>query len=304
MGAEWCQLGTTYHALQGAVVRDEEWCWDWLHDVTAALTALHGQDEPLVHGDVKPANVYLGADGRYRLGDFGLTAVMHQLSEEGDKLYLAPELLSSFDRHDWAPPADLFALGLSLFELITGLDERLPAGDREYHALRAGDGLALPVSWGAPAGSAGSVGSSGSAESGLVSAWPVSPALTAVVAALLAREPRRRPTAAQVLGHPAVQAAAARLASGTRRLPMLPQLPQLPQLPDQPRSTADSATILAGTSSQLSPGGGRVAPPSDSMLESSGGSDHLLVPPASLLESSGGSDHLLVPPASPTRRLF
>jgi len=42
-------------------------------DVAAALEALHARG--LVHGDLKTSNVFLDAQGRARLGDFGLTAL-------------------------------------------------------------------------------------------------------------------------------------------------------------------------------------------------------------------------------------
>ncbi|KAK1268935.1 putative receptor-like protein kinase [Acorus gramineus] len=47
-----------------------------LVDVARALEYLHeGCDPPVIHGDVKPSNVLLGADLRARLSDFGLSRV-------------------------------------------------------------------------------------------------------------------------------------------------------------------------------------------------------------------------------------
>ena len=43
----------------------------WLADAAAALTHLHGQHPPVIHGDVKPANLVLTDQGRVVLVDYG-----------------------------------------------------------------------------------------------------------------------------------------------------------------------------------------------------------------------------------------
>ena len=41
----------------------------WLADAAAALTHLHAQQPPVIHGDLKPANLVLTRGGRVRAGD-------------------------------------------------------------------------------------------------------------------------------------------------------------------------------------------------------------------------------------------
>ena len=99
-------------------------------DVAAALEALHARG--LVHRDLKCANVFLDAEGRARLGDFGLAALAGS-AESGHSPYNAsPQQL----RGEPAQPADdLYALGALLYELIAGHPPYYPdiTRDRVLH---------------------------------------------------------------------------------------------------------------------------------------------------------------------------
>src|SRR5262249_55473618 len=82
------------------------------------------------HRDLKPSNVLIGLDGRARLLDFNLAAdVSTSPARLGGTLpFMAPEhigaSLASGEQADKAPPpdgrADLFSLGVVLYELLTG----------------------------------------------------------------------------------------------------------------------------------------------------------------------------------------
>ncbi|MCA9539137.1 MAG: AAA family ATPase [Myxococcales bacterium] len=80
----------------------------------------------VVHRDVKPANVLISRQGALRLIDFGLSTSPSRTRAdarfEGTLAYMAPEQTGRMDC-DVDARADLYALGVTLFELVTG---RLP----------------------------------------------------------------------------------------------------------------------------------------------------------------------------------
>ncbi len=73
----------------------------------------------LVHGDIKPSNLIIAADDTVKLGDFGLAHTDQKTSVgiSGTLSYMAPEL---GDGHMPTAQSDMYALGITLFELTFG----------------------------------------------------------------------------------------------------------------------------------------------------------------------------------------
>jgi serine/threonine protein kinase len=99
--------------------------WRYLREIGDGLQ--HAHDAGIVHRDLKPTNVLIHADGRAMLADFGLARGAGQPTHLttiglaiGTPGYMAPEQVMG---HDVDKCADIYAMGVLTFEMLTG---RLP----------------------------------------------------------------------------------------------------------------------------------------------------------------------------------
>ncbi len=109
-------------------------------DVCRALHFIHGKG--WVHGDVRPANIFIGDDGRVRLAGLGLKRIViaEKMSIEQAN-YAAPEVATG---EQPSAQSDVYSLATTLLESITG---SLPfSGDTAAITLSNRVGKLLPVS--------------------------------------------------------------------------------------------------------------------------------------------------------------
>ena len=91
----------------------------WMRQLTSALQHVHGA--AVLHRDLKTANVFLSGADDVKLGDFGLSRALSTYTHfastmVGTPYYMAPEVL---DSSPYNHPADVWAVGIILFELLT-----------------------------------------------------------------------------------------------------------------------------------------------------------------------------------------
>jgi len=113
----------------------EEEAWKLLRDTASALDYLHTRKPPIIHQDIKPANILVADDGTYMLTDFGvstsLKATLSRLSIDEQSLMSAGTLAymdpMKFSRKNLPIMAnDIWSLGATVFEMLTG---ELPFGN-------------------------------------------------------------------------------------------------------------------------------------------------------------------------------
>jgi serine/threonine protein kinase len=90
--------------------------------IAKALHTAHSRRPPIIHRDLKPENVMCLRDGRVKVMDFGIAKILQTITGStthpiGTLQYMSPEHI---DARPLDGRADLFALGLVLWEMLAG----------------------------------------------------------------------------------------------------------------------------------------------------------------------------------------
>ncbi|HYY95176.1 MAG TPA: protein kinase [Pyrinomonadaceae bacterium] len=122
---------------------------DLAAQVAAALSAAH--DRGVVHGDVKPQNIIVTAEGQVKVLDFGLARIVRQQQDAADAgdetpqagpvigtvAYMSPEQARG---EELDSRSDIFSLGVVLCEMLCGQNPFLRPTDEETIAAVKADG--------------------------------------------------------------------------------------------------------------------------------------------------------------------
>lgn len=111
-------------------------CVNYVSQVLSALSYAHAHG--VVHRDIKPPNMMLTPQGVVKLMDFGIAkiSVDHKLTQTGRTVgslaYMSPEQIKGVEIDG---RSDLYSLGISLYEMVTG--KRPFEGDSDYSIMAA-----------------------------------------------------------------------------------------------------------------------------------------------------------------------
>lgn len=133
----------TRRLRQGRAVMPPDLALWLVAEICTALDYAHrktdddGAPMHIVHRDVSPSNVLLGAGGEVKLLDFGIARARGRLHQsisgtlQGKFVYMSPE---QADGRKVGPASDIYSTGLVLYELLTGV--RPFEGESETETLR------------------------------------------------------------------------------------------------------------------------------------------------------------------------
>ncbi|KAK2950114.1 putative Ribosomal protein S6 kinase alpha-6 [Blattamonas nauphoetae] len=108
--------GDLYSFLTAMGYFSEEVAKQYLCEIVLAVEFLHAHN--IVHCDLKPDNLLIGADGHLRLTDFGMSfeAIFHI---RGTPDYIAPEIIQA-SPYSTTFSVDWWAVGIIFFEMLSG----------------------------------------------------------------------------------------------------------------------------------------------------------------------------------------
>lgn len=200
----------------------EEVALRYVREVCAALVYMHSRRPlPVLHRDVKPDNILLGADGRVWLVDFGLAKGLAALAlgararQSGAAGTLGYAPLEQW-RAKTEPRSDVYALAVTLYVLLTN---HAPTAEDAYAHMRGERDLLPPIARLYP---------------------QARPALASLLERGLARDPEDRPTADEFLA-------------------TLEALLAQPEIPPPPAPPRPPTVALIGRASELDAYAARLA---------------------------------------------
>ncbi|CAF3325181.1 unnamed protein product [Rotaria sp. Silwood1] len=176
---DYCDGGDLHSRIkaQRGILFNEDQILDWFVQITLALKHVH--DRKVLHRDIKSQNVFLTSDGAAKLGDFGISKVLNTTCELartqiGTPYYLSPEICQ---QKPYNNKSDIWSLGCVLYEMTT-LKHAFDADNMNGLIMRIVRGSFNPI----PPKYSGD--------------------LRILIASMLRREPRERPSINTILRKP------------------------------------------------------------------------------------------------------
>lgn len=125
----YCKKGSSEQLIGKRLSSDK--IWKFILDVSSGLNRLHTNETPIIHQDIKPANVLIDNNGDYAITDFGISSkrggehgLYYDDENSGTMAYMAPERFQ--EDAVPMPQSDIWAFGATLYEILSG---RVPFGE-------------------------------------------------------------------------------------------------------------------------------------------------------------------------------
>jgi serine/threonine protein kinase len=188
---EYCSQGDLFSHILSHGVFQEPRARQLTQQIAEAVRCIHGRD--IAHRDLKAENILLDSHSVAKLADFGLchTSTSKNLLRTpcGSPFYAPPEIVSNKDYE--GKSADIWSLGILLYTMVTGSYPWSATNQTElFRQIKACD-VTIPAALSQP--------------------------LQQLLAAMLQRDPSRRPTIGEVLNSPWLPKSKEALLRGCRR---------------------------------------------------------------------------------------
>src|SRR5690606_17724134 len=133
---DYCEKGNLYEAMGGKSLEHKV---EWIITASKAIALLH--DRGVYHNDLKPGNLLMNKSDTLKISDFGCANLLW-----GTRVYLPPEMLfDGYPAHD-DPRRDIYAHGVTLIELLTGLNPFSGLSNEQiFQKHLAGDIISEPL---------------------------------------------------------------------------------------------------------------------------------------------------------------
>ena len=125
----YCEKGSV-ESLVGKLTQKDE-LWKFIYDTASGLSYLHSCKPPIIHQDIKPANILIDSNNNYCITDFGIS-VKSGISDNnwddensGTVIYMPPERFKK--KYNPNAKSDIWSLGATIYEIVTG---DVPFGDK------------------------------------------------------------------------------------------------------------------------------------------------------------------------------
>ena len=116
----------------------EDQVMNWFLQLAEVLEYLHRQNPPIIYRDMKPGNIMQTPEEFLKLIDFGI-AREYKYKNQTDTIalgtngYAAPE---QYGHAQTDPRSDIYSLGITIFELLTGISPGKDPYQYQYHPIR------------------------------------------------------------------------------------------------------------------------------------------------------------------------